>query len=88
MYKEVLEYLEKSENIMIEHNEKYFLTLGCLNLYRVCKEALLKAQEQAKLLIIIKEHKLLNYVLKNPKCAKMYNLKQEEIDSLKEVFLK
>ena len=34
---------------------------------------------------IIKSHKLLNYVLKNPKCAEMYHLSDEEIKILKEV---
>ena len=34
---------------------------------------------------IIKNHKLLNYVLKNPKCAAMYHLSVKEIEQLKEV---
>ena len=34
---------------------------------------------------IIKNHKLLNYVLKNPKCAAMYVLSEEDIQTLKEV---
>jgi hypothetical protein len=36
---------------------------------------------------IIKEHKLLNYVLKNEKCANMYHLSKEEKDLLREVML-
>ena len=32
----------------------------------------------------IKRHKLLNYVLKNPKCAKMYGLSQDDILILQE----
>lgn len=36
---------------------------------------------------IIKEHKLLNYILKNEKCANMYHLSKEEIKVLKEVLL-
>ena len=40
-----------------------------------------------KALEIIKKHKLLNYVLKNQKCANMYHLSKEEIDSLKEILL-
>lgn len=36
---------------------------------------------------IIKEHKLLNYILKNEKCAKMYHLSKEELELLKEVML-
>lgn len=34
---------------------------------------------------IIKERKLLNYVLKNEKCAKMYNLSKSNIDKLKRI---
>ena len=33
---------------------------------------------------VIKEHKLLNYVLKNEKCANMYHLSKEKCDLLKE----
>lgn len=36
--------------------------------------------------VIIMEHKLLNYVFKNEKCASMYHLTNEEIDKLKEAF--
>ena len=32
-----------------------------------------------------KKHKLLNYVLKNEKCANMYHLSKEEIDLLREI---
>ena len=38
-----------------------------------------------KALKIIKEHKLLNYVIKNQKCAAMYHLSEEEIEYLKGV---
>ena len=37
------------------------------------------------ILKIIKKHKLLNYVLKNEKCANMYHLSKEECDLLKEI---
>lgn len=37
------------------------------------------------ILEIIKKHKLLNYVLKNEKCANMYHLSKEEIDLLREI---
>ena len=40
-----------------------------------------------KVLEIIKEHKLLNYVLKNEKCANMYHLSKEDKDLLKEELL-
>lgn len=36
-----------------------------------------------KALEIIKEHKLLNYVLKNEKCSNMYHLSKEEKDLLR-----
>ena len=37
------------------------------------------------ILKIIKKHKLLNYVLKNEKCANMYHLSKEECDLLREI---
>ena len=37
------------------------------------------------MLEIIKKHKLLNYVLKNEKCANMYHLSIEECDLLREI---
>ena len=37
------------------------------------------------MLEIIKKHKLLNYVLKNEKCANMYHLSKEECDLLREL---
>ena len=37
------------------------------------------------MLEIIKKHKLLNYVLKNEKCANMYHLSKEECDLLREI---
>lgn len=40
-----------------------------------------------KVLEIIKEHKLMNYVIKNKKCADMYHLNNEEIELLKEALL-
>lgn len=43
--------------------------------------------KELKALKIIKEHKLLNYVLKNEKCANMYHLSKEKIDLLKVVLL-
>ena len=38
-----------------------------------------------KALEIIKQHKLLNYVIKNPKFAAVYKLSAEEIEQLKEI---
>ena len=42
-------------------------------------------QKDLEILEIIKKHKLLNYVLKNEKCANMYHLSKEEIDLLREI---
>ena len=43
-------------------------------------------EKELKAIEIIRDHKLLNYILKNEKCANMYHLSKEEIDLLKEVF--
>lgn len=37
-----------------------------------------------EVLKIVKEHKLLNYVIKNKKCANMYKLTDNKIEKLKE----
>lgn len=42
-------------------------------------------EKDLEILEIIKKHKLLNYVLKNKKCANMYHLSKEEIDLLREI---
>lgn len=42
-------------------------------------------EKDLELLEIIKKHKLLNYVLKNEKCANMYHLSKEEINLLREI---
>ena len=42
--------------------------------------------KELEALEIIKAHKLLNYVLKNNKCASMYHLSDEELKLLKEIF--
>lgn len=42
-------------------------------------------KKDLELLEIIKKHKLLNYVLKNEKCANMYHLSKEECDLLREI---
>lgn len=42
-------------------------------------------EKNLEILEIIKKHKLLNYVLKNEKCANMYHLSKEEIDLLREI---
>lgn len=42
-------------------------------------------EKDLEIVEIIKKHKLLNYVLKNEKCANMYHLSKEEIDLLREI---
>ena len=51
------------------------------------KEEIEQLKKSLEALEIIKEHKLLNYVLKNEKCANMYHLSKEKCDLLKEVLL-
>ena len=43
-------------------------------------------EQELKVIEIIKKHKLMNYVLKNSKCASMYHLSIDEILFLKEIF--
>lgn len=40
--------------------------------------------EELEIMNIIRKHKLLNYVIKNDKCAKMYGLSVEDKKCLKE----
>lgn len=53
--------------------------------YQELIEARGKLEKDLEVLEIIKKHKLLNYVLKNEKCANMYHLSKEEIDLLREI---
>lgn len=53
--------------------------------YQELIEAKEKIGKDLEILEIIKKHKLLNYVLKNEKCANMYHLSKEEIDLLREI---
>lgn len=46
-----------------------------------------KDYRKARAFDIVKYRKLLNYVLKNEKCANMYHLSKEEKDFLKEMLL-
>ena len=49
------------------------------------QEFLKPIEKDLEVLEIIKKHKLLNYVLKNEKCANMYHLSKEECDLLREI---
>ena len=48
------------------------------------QEFLKPIEKDLEVLEIVKTHKLLNYVIKNEKCAKMYNLTEKEINKIKE----
>ena len=50
-------------------------------------KTIIEDEKKLKALEIIKEHKLLNYVLKNEKCANMYHLSEREKDILKKGLL-
>ena len=76
--KEALKYLlADSEELYTEYEEEKFY-LEAVELYNIVLKDL-------EILEIIKKHKLLNYVLKNEKCANMYHLSKEEIDLLREL---
>lgn len=63
----------------IEHNE------GIKPFYETIKQALTQKSKKELAFDIVKKHKLLNYVLKNPKCASMYHLQENEIGLLRGV---
>lgn len=50
----------------------------------ICGYPIDNIRRDLEVLKIVKEHKLLNYVIKNKKCADMYKLTDEEIDVLKD----
>ena len=61
--------------------EEHFVGCVCSD----SKEEYDLIKKDLEILEIIKKHKLLNYVLKNEKCANMYHLSKEEIDLLREI---
>lgn len=67
----VLDILYNHEDLQGGHDD-YWLA------YRFVEKSL-------KALEIIKVHKLLNYVIKNQKCATMYHLSIEDLNILKEI---
>ena len=68
----------------LEYYNNHLQYLKCLKMSNSYYKTI--SDNQENFLNIIKEHKLLNYVLKNPKCAKMYNLTEEEINLLERYF--
>lgn len=75
---------EALENIREYHNETVY---DIDNIYteNMFEKELDIIEKDLEKLEIIKKHKLLNYVLKNEKCANMYHLSKEEIDLLREI---
>ncbi len=67
--------------------ERHLKSLGELDQWKsswhLQKYELEQNDEKLKAFEIIKEHKLLNYVLKNEKCSNMYHLSKEEKDLLR-----
>lgn len=79
-----LEALEKIKRELsyIEFDEEQQIVLSAGQDYEEETDTI---EKSLKALEIIKNHKLLNYILKNEKCASMYHLSKEEINLLKEV---
>lgn len=85
---EALNWLEKSKNMMIENNGD-FIAFECLKVYNVCKQALVKAQGQEKVLKIIKEKNVDIATLKESKTLEEYNRnawKVEHYGKFKDVY--
>ena len=61
---------------LIFEGRRYINDMKLMNLWKIINDDL-------EVLEIVKTHKLLNYVIKNEKCAKMYNLTEKEINKIK-----
>lgn len=75
---------EALQNIRDYHNETV-IDNYCTYTENIFEKELDIIEKDLEILEIIKKHKLLNYVLKNEKCANMYHLSKEEIDLLREI---
>ena len=75
---------EALQNIRDYHNETV-IDNYCTYVENDFEEELDTIEKDLEILEIIKKHKLLNYVLKNEKCANMYHLSKEECDLLREI---
>lgn len=74
-----LKELEKIKNIPT-------IYVGCISdVYTMCPIECRVIEEELKALEVIIHHKLLNYVIKNKKCAKMYGLSDEKLKLLEEL---
>lgn len=84
-------YLDIIEEELKEHKElkkivkQQIKTIGYYE--NLALKNKIENDKKLKVLEIIKDHKLLNYVLKNKKCANMYHLTEREINLLKEAML-
>ena len=73
------------ENALKDYEMEHTLRIRLENInYELVREKQ-ENEKKLKALEIIKNHKLLNYVLKNPKCASMYHLDKSEIEFLEGV---
>ena len=75
---------EALQNIRDYHDETV-IDNYCTYVENDFEEELDIIKKDLEILEIIKKHKLLNYVLKNEKCANMYHLSKEECDLLREI---
>ena len=75
---------EALQNIRDYHDETV-IDNYCTYVENDFEEELDIIEKDLEILEIIKKHKLLNYVLKNEKCANMYHLSKEECDLLREL---
>lgn len=75
----------KDKDIRDNFNAEYAKLADLEDIEEKYKISLDDLDKKLTVLEIIKKHKLLNYVLKNEKCANMYHLSKEEIDLLREI---
>lgn len=75
---------EALQNIRDYNNEEVYYD-DCTCYENKFEKELEIIEKDLEILEIIEKHKLLNYVLKNEKCANMYHLSKEEIDLLREI---
>ena len=75
---------EAFEKIVELYNFYHHTVVKDADITFVCDYRIDNIRRDLEVLKIVKEHKLLNYVIKNKKCADMYKLTDEEIDVLKD----
>lgn len=75
--KEALERIKRSHNVAMA-------CIGCKEEDTETLNAIGTIEKDLEILEIIRTHKLLNYVIKNKKCANMYHLTCEKLGLLEE----